>query len=61
MDVWLDLAGAIDACFRSWVAFLPIVDRAIGKYLPLPQYWMTLRWQPTMGLGKLSLLLALWH
>ena len=36
----------------------PLVDRAIGRSIPLPDGWMKLRWILSSGLGGLTLLLA---
>ncbi len=36
----------------------PLVDRAIGRVMTLPDGWMKLRWMLSGGLGGLTLLLA---
>ena len=37
----------------------PLVDRAIARHLTLPAGWLHLRWQSSLGLGGLTLMLAL--
>ena len=36
----------------------PMVDRAIGRVLPLAEGWLALRWQLSSGLGLLTAILA---
>ena len=36
----------------------PLVDKAIGKVIALPAQWIQLRWQLSLGLGVLTLLLS---
>jgi Protein of unknown function (DUF3429) len=37
----------------------PLVDRAIARTLPLPDGWLALRWQLSLGLGALTAILAI--
>jgi hypothetical protein len=37
----------------------PLVDRALARGVDLPAGWLALRWQLSVGLGLLTLLLAL--
>jgi Protein of unknown function (DUF3429) len=41
------------------ICLSPLVDRAIDRHAPLPPGWMTLRWQLSLGLGILSIVIAL--